>query len=133
MNLHQLVSSAISAVNPPITGTISQSTGYTTAADGTQIPSYATVSGVAMQVQALQAKELAQLESLNIQGLMRAVYLNGNTEGVVRPQMKGGDLLTFNQGAAGFSGTTWKVIQVLETWDADGWCKVAVQLQVGGP
>lgn len=122
MNLHQLVSGHIAAVNPFLTGSIKVSTGTTTAADGKRTPSYTTIAGVPMQVQALSGRDLRQLESLNIQGVSRAVYLNGNIEGLDRPAGKGGDLILVN-------GATWLVTTVLETWDAAGWCKLGLTLQ----
>lgn len=123
MNLHAVVSGAIGAINPPVIGSVKVSTGVTTAGDGTQTPQYTTVNNVSMQVQALTAKEIEHLDSLNIQGVMRGVWMNGNIEGLNRNAGKGGDLLIF-------LGQTWLVVQVLETWDTDGWCHVAVALQV---
>lgn len=122
MNLHQIVSPAIAAVNPFITGTLKQATGYTTSGDGTQVPTYATPVTVPLQVQALSGRDIEHLDNMNIQGVVRRIYLNGNVEGVNRKEMKGGDLITFN-------GQTWLVTIVFETWDADGWCSVGVTLQ----
>lgn len=121
MNLHNIVSGAIGAINPLQAANVQYSNGYTTAADGSQVPSYIEVDNVQVQVQALTAKELQHLASLNIQGVMKALYLNGNSQGVVRPLGQGGDLFTLVSG-------TWLVTTVLETWDT-GWCKVAVTLQ----
>lgn len=121
MNLHNIVSGAIGAINPFQAANVQYSNGYTTAADGSQAPSYIEVDNVQVQVQALTAKELQHLAALNIQGVMKALYLNGNSQGVVRPLGQGGDLFTLVSG-------TWLVTTVLETWDT-GWCKVAVTLQ----
>jgi hypothetical protein len=126
MNLNALVSGIIGAVNPDIIGTVKASTGgYTTAGDGTRTPLYRTSTGVRMQVQALDGKELAQVDSLNIEGEKRGVWLDGNLLGVVAAKEKGGDLLIFG-------GSTWLVIKVFETW-ATGWCHVAVALQKDQP
>lgn len=121
MNLHQIVSGAIGAINPFQTATVEYSSGYATSPDGSQVPQYTTVTGVQVQVQALSAKEIQHLDSLNIQGVMRAIYLNGDVQGVDRPLGKGGDLFTLPTGK-------WLATTVLETWDG-GWCKVAVTLQ----
>lgn len=125
MNLHQIVSGAVGTINPPLLCVLSLSTGYTTAADGTQEPTYSTVSGVPAQVQALSYTDLMKLSGLNIQGVKRAVYLNGNIEGVNRAAIKGGDLFTFPD------GTFWLVVQPLENWP--DWSKLAVTRQVTGP
>ena len=122
MNLHAIVTPLISTVNPPTPGTVRVSTGYTTADDGSQVPTYAPPAPVTMQVQALSTKELAHTDSLNLQGTLRAVYVNGAFEGENRRAGKGGDLFTF-------AGNDWLVVTVLEPWDNDGWCKLVVQLQ----
>lgn len=124
MNLHGLVAPIIAAVNPMTAGTVFYSDGYTQdpIGDGTQIPAYSRVDAVPMQVQALTGKDLEHVSGLNLQGVLRGVYMNGNTEGVVRPYGKGGDILVFHD-------RTWLVGAVLETWDTSGWCKVAVVQQ----
>lgn len=126
MNLHAVVTGAISAVNPPFLGVLYVSTGSTKAADYTRYPTFTSFPKVGMQVQALTAKEIDHLDSLNIQGILRGVYMNGNVEGLDRPAGKGGDVLMFK-------GQYWLVMTVLETWDTAGWCKVAVALQNGAP
>jgi hypothetical protein len=128
MNLHQIVSGVISAVNPLIVGTLYASTGPTTVADdGSQSPTFAPGVGVNLQVQALTGSELRHLDMLNQQGVMRAVYINGPLDGVDRPAGKGGDILSW-------LGNYWLVTQVLEPWnDSAGWTKVAATLQNGKP
>lgn len=120
MNLHGIASRVISAVNPMIAITVNVSTGYTTSADGTQVPTYSPLSTTG-QVQALSGKDLRQLEGLNIQGVSEKAYLNGNYEGVFRVLGKGGDLLVFG-------GRTYLVIAVLERWP--DWCSVALMMQL---
>ncbi len=118
MTLHAVASAIVSAVNPTILGTLRVSTGSTMSPDGKQTPTYATTSGVPMQVQALTAGELRQLDGLNLQGVKHGVYLYGEVEGVARARGKGGDLLTFR-------GRDWLVVEVLESWNGR-WSKVAV-------
>jgi hypothetical protein len=108
MNLHGIVSGAIGTVNPMIFATVASSTGYTT-------------PDVPIQVQALTGKEIERLNNLGIQGVLRAVYLTGSANGIVRKYGEGGDLLTFN-------GQTWLATTVLESWPA--WTKLAVTLQM---
>lgn len=125
MNLHHIVRGAIAVVNPDINVSLERSTGYTVAADGEQIPTYATLEGPG-QVQALSAKDLQHAANLNIQSVDRKVYLYGNWMGVVRADQKGGDVLTFPQ-APGAGPQDWKVVIVFETWP--DWCAVGVVLQ----
>lgn len=124
INLHSAVRGAITTVNPDVLATWRISTGYTTAADGAQSPTYAE-SSVRIQVQAMTGRDLQHRDMQNIQGVVRSVYMWGDGQGVVRPDAKGGDLLVFG-------ARTWKVVAVLETWqpDATGFCKLGVVLQL---
>ncbi|MDS0801716.1 hypothetical protein [Burkholderia cenocepacia] len=129
MNLHGIVSGVIGTVNPFVPVTLQQSAGYTTAPDGARTPTYS-ASPQTVQVQALSAKEIQHLDGLNIQGVLRKAYLNGDWRGVYRATNQGGDLLQFAAVAgvpASLQGTTWKVVQVFETWP--DWCALAIQLQ----
>jgi hypothetical protein len=129
VNLHGIVSGAIGAVNPFITGTVRYSTGSTTQPSGKRTPAYNDVTGVSLQVQALTFRDLQQLEGLNLNGTRRAIYLFGAADGVVRPTSKGGDLIVIT---GGVQAGTWLVAQVLEQWGDGGvasWVKVAVTLQ----
>ncbi|WP_233874047.1 hypothetical protein [Paraburkholderia adhaesiva] len=129
MNLHGVVGPCVAAVNPWLTVTLAASTGYTTAPDGRRTPAYAEPVPVLAQVQALTLRDLLQLDGLNLQGERRALYLNGNWQGVLRPEVKGGDLVTLPDGSD--SGSLWLVALVLENWWlTDGWCKCAVTRQL---
>lgn len=121
----------IAAVNPFVPTSLQRSAGYTTAPDGEQIPSYTTTPQM-VQVQALDARELAFLDGLGVQGVLRKAYLNGDWRGIYRPTGQGGDLFMFDSTAAipaSLQGTTWKVVHVFETWP--DWCSLAIQLQMG--
>lgn len=125
MNLHSIVRGAINAVNPDIQATLLRSTGYTTDAAGKQVPTFTTLTGK-IQVQAVGAKDLEHTDYLNIQGVMRSVYLLGNWAGLVRADQKGGDILQFPQ-VPGGEVQDWRVINVPETWP--DWSRVIVWLQ----
>jgi hypothetical protein len=124
MNLHQIVSANINAVNPFITGSILISDGYDIAANKKQVPKYAPAVEASMQVQPLTASEIQHLDALNIQGTRRAIYINGRLDGLVRPLSKGGDIISF---ASGVNAGEWLVCVVSEQWP--DWCRVAVVLQ----
>jgi hypothetical protein len=125
MNLHNAVRGSIHVVNPEITATLLRSTGYTTGTDGKQTPTYSTLTG-SIQVQGLSGTDLRHMDSLNIQGVLRKVYINGNWAGVVRADSKGGDIMKFPQ-IPGAAVQDWRVIEVSETWP--DWCSVIVCLQ----
>lgn len=124
MNLHVIAAPFASIVSGTVMGIWRRNDGtYTTDGPGNRVPNYIDVPDTPMQVQALEGGDLKLVESLNIQGVKRAVYMQGDVQGVDRLSGKGGDLLVFN-------GATWLATLVLETWDASGWCKVAVTKQI---
>lgn len=122
MNLHGLVAGGIGVVNPFVTVTVSESTGYSTASDGKRTPTYAVFQAQA-QIQALSGKDLRQIDGLNLNGTLRAIYFFGEVDAVVRALSKGGDVVTDS------NANVYLVNQVLEQWP--DWCKVVVTLQNG--
>lgn len=121
MNLHGMASGAIASVNPMIAGTVytSQNQGTVTTLGGRRYPIY-TAYPQTLQVQAISERELQHLETLNIGGVLRKVYLFGDWNSVNRINLSGGDLITFY-------GKLWLVKHVFETWP--DWSSVAVTLQ----
>jgi len=122
MNLHGIVRTNISAVNPNIEAQMLRSTGFITLPDGTRESTYKEIE-LRIQVQALTNAEIRQLDGLNIQGNRRAVYLTGHWAGIVRADQRGGDLFRFYD-------KTWLAVVLLEAWP--GWSKVAVVQQMDG-
>jgi hypothetical protein len=123
MNLRGYANGATRAINPNIEATVRVSAGSSTNPDGSRVPKFDEIPFTA-QVQALQYNDMVHLDGQNIQGVRRAIYLNGEIDGINRINKKGGDIVTIAQGA---SAGSWLVALVLEQW-AD-WCKVAVTLQ----
>jgi len=121
VNLHQIASGVISAVNPMQQVTLRASTGYATGADGKRTPSYGPPTPLSGQVQELSTKDLWHLESLNLAGSSRKIYLNGEVNAIVRVKREGGDLITLRD------GTVWLTTRVLEQFPE--WVSVAVTLQ----
>lgn len=125
MDLRSLANGASSVVNPNETVTVLRSTGFTIGAGVRQQPTYATpVTGPA-NVQALDYSDLKQIDGLNIQGEIRAIYLRGRLAGVIRPDQTGGDLVL-----RGSPQETWLVVKVLESWDT--WTKACIVRQGDG-
>lgn len=78
------------------------------------------------QVQALSTRDVWQLDGINLQGTLRALYVSGTLNGVVRALLKGGDLVTLPD------GTVWLVTMVPEPWGLTaGWTKCVIVLQNG--
>jgi len=127
VNLHGIVSGAISAVNPFVAATVQRSTGYTTNSDGSRVPTYTTFQ-ISAQVQSLSYTDLIKLDALNVTGKRRKIYLSGDVEGIIRADQRGGDLIVFPTGTLP-EGTTWLAAYVLENWP--DWVSVAITLQDG--
>lgn len=121
MNLHAIVAPVVASVNPWVTAQYRQPSGlYTTAADGTRVPTYLPDVPLQVQRQALSSADLKQMDGLNLGGEKAALYVQGGIKNAVRSDQRGGDLFLMQD------GTTWLVTQVLENWAATGgWTKVA--------
>ena len=120
MDLRGIANGVTTTVNPNKTVTVLRSTGYTIGAGRKQVPSYAAPVTGPGQIQALDANDIKQLDGLNIQGTIRAIYLRGALAGVVRPDGTGGDIVQI-------AGQNWLVVKVLEGWPT--WTKAAIVLQ----
>lgn len=126
VNLHAVVSPLISSINPPVRVDVKVSTGYSTQADGTRVPSYSGPYSVQAQVQPLTGRDLMQIDGLNLQGTLKAIYICGSIDAAVRSDLKGGDLVIMPD------GTVWLVAQMLEAWGLTaGWSKACIVLQNG--
>lgn len=126
MNLHGTVRGAITSVNPDVWATFQRSAGNTVNAAYKQVPAYAPAVQVRIQHQPLSAGEIKHADALNLQGVLRTVYMYGNTQGIVRPTQQGGDLLAFPLVPRGPT-LNWLVVEVTETWP--DWSCVIVALQ----
>lgn len=128
INIRGIANAAIQTVNPDVTVTVRRSAGSTSYPGGVRTPNYTDSSGV-VQVQALAYGDIRQLDSLNIQGTRRAIYVTGPLFGLIRAAQKGGDILVFAPGTLP-EGDTWLCVHVLENWPT--WTKIAITLQDGG-
>jgi hypothetical protein len=127
VNLHQIVQGAIGTVNPPVECMLQRSAGVYVRDDFTPVPRYGTPEVMPCQIQSLTYDELKMLDSLNIQGVRRAIYLNGYWAGVIRPDQRGGDLVIDPE------GNFWLVVHALESWrigTPEAWSKIAVTQQM---
>jgi hypothetical protein len=126
MNLHGIVSGAVSAVNPSTLGTLKVNTGSTKQADGSRTPSYKSYPKRAMQIQQMSSRDLQQIEGLNLGGEKRKIYFYGEVNAVVRSANQGGDLVVIESGV---HAGTWLIVQSIEAYP--DWCSVVAVLQNG--
>lgn len=120
INVRSLANTVTSNINPNTLVTIRVSTGYTIGAGRKQVPTYEDTIGNA-QIQALDHGDLKKIEHLNLQGVIRSIYLTGPLHGIIRKEGVGGDLVLFGN-------QTWLVSKILETWPT--WTKAVITLQV---
>jgi hypothetical protein len=78
------------------------------------------------QIQPITWGDLQQMDGINLGGVRWKIYVNGELDGVVRPELKGGDLITISTGR---HQGVWLVVQVLEQYP--DWCCAAITLQDG--
>ncbi len=115
MDLQALANPVAESVNSNTFVSIQLSTGYAFGGPGLrQMPQYQPipVTGYA-QVQELTSSELRQAEGLNIQGVMKTIYFRGNLNGVIRPESKGGDLVTMAIRGQSAGTEAWFVVKTL--------------------
>lgn len=125
MEIRGIANGAISAINGNQNIVWQKNQGYDTDNAGHRVPRLTNLS-VKAQIQAVSAQVLKHIDALNIQGVMRSVYIYGNIQGIVRPDQKGGDILQFPE-VPGGTIRNWLVVQVIETWAS--WGHVVVVLQ----
>lgn len=125
MNLRAIVNKYTQITNKNVQIQWIQSNGYTIDDAGRRTPQTITLT-IEAQVQALSGSDLQHTDGLNINSVMRSVYMFGSAVGVVRVDKLGGDILVFPE-SPGQCNKNWLVTQVVETWP--DWCHVLVTLQ----
>lgn len=132
IDLRGIANAAIQVINPNLPITVSMPNGYAIdPATLFQVPVYTTLQ-VEGNVQTLSSDDLSQIDGLNIEGTLRAVYLYGNFNGILRPDQQPNTVLRFSTNESGVTKVRdWNVFKVLEVWQ--DWCKVAIVLQTEEP
>ncbi len=126
MNLNNIVAPICAVINDWITLAIQPSQGYATNPDGSRTPVYGDTQYIPAQMQALQYNDLVQVSGLNLTGERRAIYINGDYQGVVRSSQEGGDLVTLPD------GSVWLLVFQFENWHmTGGWVKFCITKQNG--
>lgn len=130
LNLHAAVRQIIPAVNADVTGYWYRSNGSSIDSTGRQQPAYQAPLTVQLQVQPPSGRDIKFIDHLQLQGVIRSVWMFSNPQGIVRVNQTGNDLLLFPQWA-GAANDTWLVARPDEGWnvDAGGWTKLYAVLQ----
>ena len=107
MNLHKIANAAIRRVNPNIPAVLKKYAGETTEVGRKKVPSYLPDQDVIIQLQPLSKEDLQHIDGMNLQGLIKAIYVNGNYFSVQREMEQGGDIFVIN-------GEQWLVVAPVE-------------------
>lgn len=131
MDLRALANTVTQNLNPNISATLISNQGYTTDAAGKRVP-LTTSTPVIIQVQAVSGELLKHADALNMQGVLRSVYVKQQAQGVVRTTAQGGDILQFPLTYGG-PNKNWLVTLPVEDWHSSepSWQHVVVTLQQG--
>jgi hypothetical protein len=128
MDLRRIVRGPIGAVNPDVpVGWLKYLAATAPDNSGKSSPTYAPLQTPMGQVQPLSTGQLMHMDQLNIQGVLRSVYLKGAVATAVREDGTGGDLLQFPE-VPGGPQHTWLVVEAPEQWP--DWCRVIARLQL---
>lgn len=131
MNIRGLANGMIQTINPNIPVTVKISQGFEINPTTLRQEPIFNTYNASGQVQALDGDERKQVEFMNIQGTIRAVYLYGSVSGVIRPDNVSSSKMTFTTNESGVTKPReWSVFKVLESWPE--WCKVAVVYEGDG-
>jgi len=130
LNLHAAVRQIIPALNADIAGFWYVNKGAVIGTDGRQVAAFQPAVPVQLQVQPPSAKDLRFAEYLQMQGVIRTVFMFSDPQGIVRANQAGNDLLLFPQWAGG-PNDAWLVARPDEGWNVDqgGWSKLLAVLQ----
>ncbi|HFV1348701.1 TPA: hypothetical protein ACH9UP_001044 [Escherichia coli] len=121
MNLRQIANNAITSINPNIPAILKKYAGETIGPGRKPIPSYLPDQHVTIQLQPISRGDMQHIDGLNIQGLAKVIYVNGNYFSVQRELERGGDIFVIN-------GEQWLVVEPIELWP--DWCRLIAVLQV---
>lgn len=126
MNLHEIVSSAINAINPFQTITIKSRGTYTVNEYGERTAVEGASKTVLADVQPLSSEDIKFINNYNQSSIYRSFWVSEDVSGINRPLAKAGDIVTWN-------GDTYYVMGMKEDWYATcGWNHFIGVLQLGG-
>lgn len=132
LNLHLAVRQVIPALNPDIAGWWYRNAGSvpSTTPGARNVASFKPAVSVQLQVQPPSARDIRFAEFMQLQGVIRTVWMFSDPQGIVRVNQTGNDLLLFPQWA-GAPNDAWLVERPDEGWNVDsgGWTKLFAVLQ----
>lgn len=122
MNIHRIVNAGVKGINRNVMVTIRRSAGSQQNLDLSRTPQFYEIKRTA-QIQPMSQEDIQMTQGLNLSGLHRHIWINGQVDGLERGAQKGGDFVLTPD------GKTWKIAYVAEAWP--DWCSAIMTLQVG--
>lgn len=126
MNLHEVVSSAINAINPFQEISITSRGGYFTNEYGEREALDNETITVMADVQPISSEDIKFINNYNQSSIYKSFYVSSDVHGINRPMAKSGDIVKWN-------GQTYYVSSLKEGWyDTCGWNHFIGVLQLEG-
>ena len=124
MNLHEVASKAINAINPFQTITITPRSGYTVNEFGETIVGEGQAYTIQADVQPVSSEDIKFINNYNQSTIYKAFWVSANAYGLNRPMARGGDKVICN-------GKIYYVISMPEDWyETVGWSHFIGALQL---
>src|ERR1700679_1553742 len=105
MNFHRIVNAGVRMINRNVLVTIRRSAGSQQNPDLSRTPQFYEIRRLA-QIQPMSQEDIQMTQGLNISGLHRHIWINGQVDGLERGAQKGGDFVLTPD------GKTWKITYV---------------------
>lgn len=126
MNLHEVVSSAINAINPFQEISITSRGGYFTNEYGEREALENETITVMADIQPISSEDIKFINNYNQSSIYKSFYVSSDVHGINRPMAKSGDIVKWN-------GQTYYVSSLKEGWyDTCGWNHFIGVLQLEG-
>lgn len=124
MNLHEIASSAINAINPFVEITITPRSGYTVNDYGETVVTEGSGYKIKADVQPISSEDIKFINNYNESTIYKAFWVSANAFGVNRPMARAGDEVTY-------AGKTYYVTSMPEDWyETVGWSHFVGALQL---
>ena len=115
MNLHEIASNAINAINPFQEITITPKSAYTVNEYGEAVADSGQSYTVMADIQPVSSEDVAFISDYNESTVYKSFWVSANPSGINRPQARGGDIVQWGS-------KTFYVAQMPEDWyDTCGW------------
>ena len=127
MNLHEIVSNAISSINPFQSVTITPRGSYSVNDYGETVVTEETAYTIMADVQPVSSEDIKYVNNYNQSTIYKAFWVSANTFGINRPMARAGDKVECN-------GNIYYVTSMPEDWyETVGWSHFIGALQLNPP